>query len=62
MKGNQPLIIELRAKWEFIKIQRKYKMEKELQKMDPKNGFRDIKLRRGGPLFIDTWSKSWPSD
>ena len=37
-------------------------MEKELQKIDPKNGFRDIKLGGGGPLFIDTWSKSWPSD
>ena len=29
-------------------------MEKELQKIDPKNGFRDIKLGGGGPLFIDT--------
>ena len=37
-------------------------MEKELQKMDPKNGFRAIKLGGKGPLFIDTWSKSWPSD
>ena len=39
---NQLLIIELGAKWKFIKIRRKYKMEKELQKMDPKNGFKDI--------------------
>ena len=38
-------------------------MEKELQKMDPKNGFRAIKLGGGGsPLFIDTWNKSWLSD
>ncbi|GAY63991.1 hypothetical protein CUMW_230070 [Citrus unshiu] len=37
-------------------------MEKELQKMDPKNGFRDIKLGGESPLFIDTLSKSWPSD
>ena len=37
-------------------------MEKELQKMDPKNGFRGIKLGGREPLFIDTWSKSWPSD
>ena len=37
-------------------------MEKELQKMDPKNGFRAIQLGGGGPLFIGTWSKSWPSD
>ena len=51
------------AKWEFIRIRRKYKIERELQKMDPKNGFRDIKLGEGGgPFFIDTWSKSWPSD
>ena len=34
----------------------------ELQKIDPKNEFRDIKLGGGGPLFMDTWSKSWPSD
>ena len=26
-------------------------MERELQKMEPKNGFRGVKL--GGPLFID---------
>ena len=37
-------------------------MEKELQKMEPKNGFRDAKLRGEGPIFIDTLSKSWPSD
>ena len=37
-------------------------MENELQKMDPKTGFRDAKLGGRGPLFIDTLSKSWPSD
>ena len=37
-------------------------MEKELQKMEPKNGFRDIKLEGKSLLFIDTLSKSWPSD
>ena len=37
-------------------------MEKELQKMDPKNGLRDIKLGEEGPLFIDRLSNSWPSD
>ena len=37
-------------------------MKKELQKIDLKNGFRDIKLGGGGPIFIDTLSKSWPSD
>ena len=37
----------------IIKIQRKYKIERELQKMDPKNRFRAIKLVGGGPLFID---------
>ena len=47
---------------EFIKIHRKYKMEKELQKMESKNGFRDIKLGGRGLLFIDTWSKLWPLD
>ena len=45
------LMIELGAKWEFIKIRRKYKMEKELQKMDPKNGFRDIKLGGEAPFL-----------
>ena len=35
---------ELKVKWEFIKIHRKYKMEKELQKIEPKNGFNDAKL------------------
>ncbi|GAY33167.1 hypothetical protein CUMW_274700 [Citrus unshiu] len=29
--------------------------------MESKNGFKAIKLR-GRPLFIDTLSKSWPSD
>ena len=33
-------------------------MEKELQKMEPKNGFMDAKLRGRDPLFIDTLSKS----
>ena len=37
-------------------------MEKELQKMDPKNRFRDIKLEGRSPIFIDTWSKSWLLD
>ena len=37
-------------------------MAKELQKMESKNGFRDAKLGGRGPLFIDTLSKSWPSD
>ena len=37
-------------------------MEKELQKMESKNGFRGIKFGGGGPLFRDTWSKSWPLD
>ena len=32
-------------------------MEKELQKIEYKNGFKDAKLR-GGPFFIDTLSKS----
>ena len=36
--------IELGAKWEFIKIRRKYKIEKELQKTKLKNRFRDAKL------------------
>ena len=33
----------------FIKIRRKYKMEKELQKIEPKNGFNDAKLEGGRP-------------
>ena len=33
-------------------------MEKELQKMEPNNGLRDIKLGGKDPLFIDTLSKS----
>ena len=37
-------------------------MEKELQKIDPKNGFKYAKLGGRDPLFIDTWSKSWPLD
>jgi len=38
-------------------------MEKELQKMELKNEFRDAKLGgRESPLFIDILSKSWPSD
>ncbi|GAY68309.1 hypothetical protein CUMW_263140 [Citrus unshiu] len=37
-------------------------MEKELQKMESKNGFRDAKLGGESPFFIDTLSKSWPSD
>ena len=45
------LIIELGAKWKFIKTHRKYKIEKELQKMDPKNGFRDIKLGGKAPFL-----------
>ncbi|GAY68407.1 hypothetical protein CUMW_263900 [Citrus unshiu] len=30
--------------------------------MESKNGFRDINLGGESPLFIDTLSKSWPSD
>ena len=37
-------------------------MENELQKMEPKNGFTDIKLRGESPFFIDTFSKSWLLD
>ena len=36
-------------------------MEKELDKIELKNEFRDIKLGGEAP-FIDTLSKSWPSD
>ena len=46
----------------FIKIHRKYKIKKELQKIEPKNRFRDAKLGGRGPVFIDTLSKSWPLD
>ena len=55
------LIIELGIKWKFIKICRKYKIEKELQKFEFKNEFKDAKLG-GSPLFINTLSKSWPLD
>ena len=41
----------LGAKWKFIKIHRKYKMENELQNMKPKNGFRDAKLGGERPSF-----------
>ena len=37
-------------------------MKKELQKIDPKNGFKDAKLGGRGPIFIDTLGKSWPLD
>ena len=36
-------------------------MEKELQKIELENEFRDAKLG-GGRLFIDILSKSWPLD
>ena len=35
-------------------------MERELQKIKLKNEFRGVKV--GGPLFIDTMDKQWPSD
>ena len=44
----------------FIKIHRKYKIEKELQKMELKNEFKDAKLGGENPLFIDILSKSKP--
>ena len=37
-------------------------MEKELQKIELKNEFRGVELRGESPRFIDTMSKSWPSD
>ena len=36
-------------------------MERELQKMVLKNGFRGIALG-GSLIFIDTMDKSWPSN
>ena len=37
-------------------------MEKELQKIKSKNRFRYAKLGGETSFFIDTLSKSWPSD
>ena len=36
-------------------------MERELQKMELKNGFRGVTLEES-PLFINTMDKVWPSD
>ena len=55
-------MIELGVKWKFIKIRGKYKIEKELQKFELKNEFRDAKLGGESPFFIDILSKSWPSN
>ena len=45
----------------FTKIHRKYKMERELQKIELKNRFKDVKLGES-PLFIDTMDKLWLLD